>query len=592
MTRAGSRPTPLGRLAWLLCGLTVLLAGLQTWFFLGWSVTREDASSWPVLTVGLTLWAALGAVIISRHPRHRVGWLFVVGAVLAQLGNCLFDWDAIVTSGSSPDPPAVWPWAIWLAILLDAPVPLLFLSLLFLLFPTGQLPSARWRPLLWFVWLSFAGAVVAFAVLIPPWQITLESRDEIFAEGWEAAPVAITSFVCLLAGLLAAAASVVVRRRHARGVERQQLRWLAVAASMVALCFVLAAFLPWETGVLGWVRVLPLQLSVVGVGVCAALAILRYRLYDLDLVISRAILLTLSSVVVAAGWTLLVVVVGRLLPTWVGESFWPSLLATAAVALAFQPLRRGLVRLADRLAYGRRAAPYEALADLGRSLQGAPGVVDLLRNVAEAVGEATGAQAVTAVLELPGGGEEAQRWPAAPAVAERPEGASGETAELVVHDRGERLGRVEVGMPPGRPLRPAERSLVEDLLAQTAIALRNLRLETELRADVAELARRTAALTESRRRLVLARDEEKARFAAALHETVLPHLTPLPSRLQEVSTSVADRTGPTPDLSAERAAATTALDELRRLVGGRRQEAPADDQALSSRSGPNADLVT
>ena len=586
MTRAPAR------LAWALASLVVVLAGVQTWLFLGWSVVREDASSWPVLTVGLILWAVLGAVIVSRHPRHRVGWLFVVGAVLAQLGNCLFDWDAIVTSGSSPDPPAVWPWAIWLGILLDAPVPLLLLSLLFLLFPTGQLPSARWRPLLWLIWVSFAGMVVAFAVLVPPWQITLASRDEIFAEGWEAAPVAITLFLCLLAGLLAAAASVVVRRRHARGVERQQLRWLAVAASMVAGGFVLAAFLPWESGVLGWLRVLPLQLSVVGVGVCAALAILRYRLYDLDLVVSRAILVTLSTAVVAGGWTLLVVVVGRSLPTWVGEAFWPSLLATAAVALAFQPLRRGLVRLADRLAYGRRAAPYEALADLGRSLQSAPGVVDLLRNVAEAVGEATGARAVTAVLELPAGGEVAQRWPTAP---EESDGPSGERAELVVRDRGERLGRVELEMPPGRPLRPAERSLVEDLLAQTAIALHNLRLETELAADVAELARRTTALAESRRQLVLARDEEKARFAAALHETVLPHLTPLPGRLEAVSAAVADGTGPEPDLSPERAAPTTALDELRRLVRGGSQEAPADDaddHAVSSRSGPNADLVT
>jgi len=232
------------------------------------------------------------------------------------------------------------------------------------------------------------------------------------------------------------------------------------------------------------------------------------------------------------------------------------------------------------------------LADLGRSLERAPAAVDLLRNVAEAVGEATGARAVTAVLELPGGGEVAQRWPAAP---EESDGPTGTTAELVVHDRGARLGRVEVEMPPGRPQRPAERDLVEDLLAQTAIALRNLRLETELTADVAELARRTAALAESRRRLVVARDEEKARFAAALHETVLPHLTPLPGRLQEVSASVADGTGPAPDLGAERAAATTALDELRRLAGGRRQGAPAadaDDQALSSRSGPNADLVT
>jgi hypothetical protein len=250
------------------------------------------------------------------------------------------------------------------------------------------------------------------------------------------------------------------------------------------------------------------------------------------------------------------------------------------------------VRMADRLAFGSRAAPYEALADLGRSLQQAPGAVDLLRNVAEAVAEATGAREVTAVLELPGGGEVAQRWPAAAAAPATAGGGTDANDELVVRDRGERLGRVELVMPPGRPLRPVERSLVEDLLGQTAIALRNLRLEADLTADVAELARRTAELAASRRRLVLARDEEKARFSAALEETVLPHLAPLPGRLESASVSVAAGNGPALDLGAQRDAATTALDELRRLVRGRPQEAPADDQAASSRSGPNADLVT
>ena len=119
------------------------------------------------LTLGLLLWAVLGAVIITRHPRHRIGWLFVVAALLATAGNCLFAYDAIATSGPSPDPAAIWPWAVWLAILLDTPVPLLVLILLFLLFPTGHLPSRRWRPLLWATWGSFGGVVVSLAVVVP-----------------------------------------------------------------------------------------------------------------------------------------------------------------------------------------------------------------------------------------------------------------------------------------------------------------------------------------------------------------------------------------------------------------------------------------
>jgi hypothetical protein len=578
----------------------VALAGVQTWEFLAWSVVREGSNSWPVLTLGLLLWAVLGAVIITRHPRHRIGWLFVVAALLATAGNCLFAYDAIATSGPSPDPAAIWPWAVWLAILLDTPVPLLVLILLFLLFPTGHLPSRRWRPLLWATWGSFGGVVVSLAVVVPPWKIDLANRDEIFAEGWGAAPIAIALFLSLLLELLAAAASVIVRLRQARGVERQQLRWLAVSASMVAVSFLLAAFLPWESGLGDWVRVLPLQLSIIAVVAGAALAVLRYRLYDLDLVVSRAILLTASTVVVAAGYTLLVVVVGEALPA-VSDAFWPSLLATAAVALAFQPLRGRIIRLADRHVFGRRAAPYEALADFGRELALAPAVDDLLRNVAQAVAEASGARRVRAVLELPSGEEAALSWPRpadGPASADGRAPADGPvppSAVFVVTDRQERLGRVEVVMPPGRPLRPAEHQLVERLLEQSALALRNLRLETELAANVAELDRQTAALVESRRRLIRARDEEKSRFAATLDDTVLPHLAALPGRLLEVAEETA-RDGARPlDLGTERQAAGVALDELRRLVRGSRP-APAQgaavDQATSRRSGPNADLVT
>jgi hypothetical protein len=532
--------------------------------------------------------------IITRHPRHRIGWLFVVAALLATAGNCLFAYDAIATSGPSPDPAAIWPWAVWLAILLDTPVPLLVLILLFLLFPTGHLPSRRWRPLLWATWGSFGGVVVSLAVVVPPWQIDLASRDETFAEGWGAAPIAIVLFLSLLVELLAAAASVIVRLRNARGVERQQLRWLAVSASMVAVSFLLAAFLPWESGIGDWVRVLPLQLSIIAVVAGAALAILRYRLYDLDLVVSRAILLTASTVVVAASYSLLVVVVGEALPA-VSDAFWPSLLATAAVALAFQPLRGRIIRLADRLVFGRRAVPYEALADFGRELALAPAVDDLLRNVAQAVAEASGARRVRAVLELPSGEEAALSWPAPADGPVSADGSAPPSAVFVVTDRQERLGRVEVVMPPGRPLRPAEHQLVERLLEQSALALRNLRLETELAANVAELDRQTAALVESRRRLIRARDEEKSRFAATLDDTVLPHLAALSERLVEVAGMTA-RDGARPlDLGTERQAAGVALDELRRLVRGSRP-APAQgaavDQATSRRSGPNADLVT
>jgi hypothetical protein len=296
-------------------------------------------------------------------------------------------------------------------------------------------------------------------------------------------------------------------------------------------------------------------------------------------------------------------VVRGALPGRLTEAFWPSLLATAAVAIAFQPLRRRIVRLADRLAFGRRAAPYEALARLGRSLQQAPGATDLMRNLAQAVAEATGARRVTAVLELVGGAEVAQAWPAegVGSAVERPR----PTRDFLVVDQGERLARVEVELAAGRVLSPAEESLVDQLLGQTALAVRNLRLERELADRVAELDRSTGELLASRRRLVRAGDEEKSRFAEALRRTVLPHLEPLPGRLREVAARLAGSTSTSPgavgspiSLQPERDAANAALEDLRTLVRSAGQRPAGDgqvaalDQASSSRSGPNADLVT
>jgi multidrug efflux pump subunit AcrA (membrane-fusion protein) len=149
-------------------------------------------------------------------------------------------------------------------------------------------------------------------------------------------------------------------------------------------------------------------------------------------------------------------------------------------------------------------------------------------------------------------------------------------------------------MQPGVSLRSEERSLAERLLAQSAVALGNLRLETELAAKVAELDQQTAALAASRQQIVEAGDEAKARFSLALSERVLPHLNPLPERLAALGRRCQDGDRRL-DLHPEHDATTAALEELRRLVHGMapdvRQRA-AVSQAAVSRSGPNADLVT
>jgi uncharacterized membrane protein YfcA len=580
------------RVAWSLVGLCVGLGAVHTWLFFGWSVARQAPSGWPEMTVGAVVSAALGAVIVTRHPGHRVGWLFIIGSTCAALGDPLISYDAIATAGAHPDTPVIWQWSTWLARVLDAPEPTLFVALLFLLFPHGHLPSRRWRPVVWVGVSAATLFVVVMAIATPPWQLTPANDDKPY--GPVATIVESSLILVLVLVLLAAAASMVVRLRRARGLERQQLRWLATSASVVAMGFGLAVFLPWNEGLGNWLRVLPLHVGFIGVIVGAGLAVLRYRLYDLDIVVSRAILLATATVFVAAGYVLLVVGVGQVLPSPVRDSFWPSVLATAVVALAFQPLRMWAVRLADRIAYGPRAAPYEALATFARRLQGAASPTGLLQQVAEATGEAVGARQVTAVLELTEHGDHRSTWRR---IADDDERAGTRPlVALAIQDRGEALGRVEIVMPPGVSLRSEESSLAERLLAQCAVALRNLRLESELAAQVAELDRRTRALAASRMRIVEAGDEEKARFSLTLSRLVLPHLAPLPERLAARARRFADGgDGGDLDLRAERDAATAALEGLRLLVHGMgpavRQRA-AVSQAAVSRSGPNADLVT
>ena len=518
-----------GRVAWTLVALCAALGVVHTWLFLGWSVAREETVGWPILTVGTVLGATLGALIVTRRPGHRVGWLFIIGATCAALSDPLFAYGAIATSGAHPDPPAIWQWSTWVARVLDAPEPLLFVVLLFLLFPDGRLPSRRWRPLVWAGVAAAALFVVVMAIATPPWQIHPSNEDKPYG------PTAIVFVVVLICALLlvvlASAVSVIVRLRRAQGLERQQLKWLASSASLVAVGFALAVFLPWDKGLSNWLRVLPLHLGFIAVIASAGLAVLRYRLYDLDIVVSRAILL-----------------------------------ATAVVALAFQPLRVRAVRLADHIAYGPRAAPYEALATFARRLQGAPSPAGLLQQVAAAVGEAVGARQVSAILELPEHGDTRSSWPMVPT----PDGRADDRppAVLAIEHRGERLGRVEIVMPPGVALRQEESGLVERLLTQSAVALSNLRLETDLAAQVAELDRRTTALAASRRQIVEAGDEEKARFSGALSRRVLPHLAPLPDRLASLGRLWATGTDGELSLAPEQDAATEALQELRLLVHG------------------------
>jgi hypothetical protein len=238
----------------------------------------------------------------------------------------------------------------------------------------------------------------------------------------------------------------------------------------------------------------------------------------------------------AVGYTTLVVVVGRQ-----AQGFWFSLLVTAFVAVAFQPLRRHVVRLANRLAYGPRAQPYEELADFSNRLAETPSVSALLPAVAAAAGDALAARQATATL-----GSSSASWGG---------DSSGTEAHRAVVAGG--LGAIEVAIPRGRRLRGSDERLLRALADQTAVAFRNVAMEAEVAERVAELDRTTVALTRSRARVVEADDRVRRELEQAISDDVLSHLLDVAAGLQEGA--------PVGHLIDE---VNTALEALRELTRG------------------------
>ncbi len=331
-------------------------------------------------------------------------------------------------------------------------------------------------------------------------------------------------FLLICVGLLVSLASMVTRLRRSQGEQRQQLRLIAMSAALIC-CGVAALFVvqSFNGGEQTWAASVPLFVSYLLLPILFAVAVLRYRLYDIEVIINRTVVLAAAAAFAGLGYTVLVVVVGDLVGRRT-SGFWLSLLATALVALAFQPIRRWVVRFANRLAYGSRAQPYEALSDFSRRIAQTPSPETLLPAVADAAGRAVSARRATAILEVPGA-------PAATADWGQDGADAGDRHVVPVQNGGLTLGSIEVTLPKGRPLHPADLRLLAALADQTAVAFRNTALETQLAAHVAELDRTTRQLADSRSRIIEADDAARRTLEAAISREVLPHLVPLPEAL-------------------------------------------------------------
>jgi len=548
------RPPQRSRLAWGLFGLTAAL--LVTALLLG--MGADNVVLFPV-----TLSLGLVGAVISARTGNRVGWLFVAdGAVI---GLCLVTQAYASGPHAAARPGAAWAgWAF--TILLE--VGTIGFFLIPLLFPDGRPPSPRWWPV---VWLQLAVGLFGVA-LVSVSAVNFPANFPHLHDPVTVLPAsALAAFYEAKQGLQAllfvvSAAAVIVRLVRSSGEERLQLKWFTYAAALAALALAVAAVLIPQP-VIAFAVFFPL------IPVAAGFAIMKYRLYDIDVVISKTVVYGSLAVFITAVYVLVVVGIGSLgsgsLHAGSRPSLGLSILATAVVAVAFQPVRERAQHLANRLVFGKRATPYEALSEFAGRMGGAYAAEDVLPRMARVLAEGTGAD--RAVVWLKDGAELAAGacWPADAGPPRRAALPGGEVPAIagagriaLVSYQGETLGALSVSKRPGENITPVEGKLMSDLAAQAGLVMRNIGLTEQLRARLAELQA-------SRLRIVAAQDDQRRRIERDIHDGAQQQLLAIAAQLAAAESVAGQDHERERALVAQLKAETSgALETLRELARG------------------------
>ena len=550
------------RLAWSMFTATAVLATAHGVLVVSGPVGLVDPeaglNSFPIITLGCVLGALIGALIAARQPRNPIGWLFLAGQLGTAIGLVSQAYAFRVLQDGALGPPLAGQLATVVASALGASWALSVLAAVFLLFPDGSLPSRRWRAVLWALPVPQVAIILSTVLVVPIDSIT--RADELSPL---VSTVGVVSAMVSVLLLLLSLVALVQRLRHSRGEQRQQLRWLTAAAFALVAGFVLANLAGLGSDDTQVWAVVPLFVAYACVPVAAGVAILRYHLYDIDLVINRAVVGGAVVIFVTLGYVTAVVLLGALVGGRVSEEYWASVVATALVALAFQPLRRWVQRLGDRAVYGRRAAPYQALADLCRRLARAVSLEQVLPGVAEVSGRSIGAAHATARLAVAGADDVVAHWPTPPA----PGGPSGSEHSEPVWEGTERIGEITVSMPAGRQVSGTDRTLLADIATQAGLGMRNAQLAAQLRVQVHQAGAQTEELEASRLRLLAAQESQRQRLTRAVSAEVLPHLARLRVGLAQAAAAT-DPTAASRFLDAAMETTTRALEALRDIARG------------------------
>jgi signal transduction histidine kinase len=518
---------------------TVALEAAAVWLAAG--VVPLDL---PVLyAVGAVVQVAAGAIIVWKYPRHPVGWLLT--AMIVQQAPL----DAALAYGRH-GAAAGWPGAVGAEIVSRAAWPLGALApmLLFLMFPDGRLLDRRW-------WWAVATGGLGTVVVLPAWALSPRLGAELSSgvnplasdASW-VEPAYAVGAALLGASLVASVAALLVRFRRSAGVERQQLKWVLLAGAVLAVVLPASAAL-WSV----WSPIHyapPLLLPLLPIAVCVA--IVRHRLYDIDLLISGTVAYVALSGVLGAVYVAVVLTVGAYVSSPVAAAA-----AALIVAATFGPLR---ARIQDRVDRRFRRARYESrrvMTDfVDRLRRGQADADDVEESLRTAVGDA----------DL--------------ALGFRSEGATfdvtGRPRELAPAP-GRRITSVDTGHHVVTLVRhrEADDRLVADVLDAGRLALEIAGLQVELRRRLEELER-------SRARIVAVADEERRRLARDLHDGAQQRLVSVGLGLRHAQHMLNGGSSAEVDYTLDAAVAElgNAIDELRELASGLR---PASlDQGLGS----------
>lgn len=556
------------RTPWVLYAILMTLLVATVGLAIANGDAAEDAWFLPLAVTMILGYSTVGAIVASRNPRNPIGWLMMgIGGAFVIGG--FFDEYATYTYLTHPGDLPGGLFAVWMINWIYAGM-MTFLPLLGLLFPTGHVPGPRWRFLVPAT-IVFGAVAIVSSILSPmaASDAPIPIQNPTSVEGLPLDAVGVFAWIGLLLALATAVAAVIVRYRRSVGEERQQIRWLAYVAITAVIVLLVALAMAIVVGesfgsTFAGQGLAFTGFALVGIGVPAAMgvAILKYRLYDLDIVVKKTVVFGIVAVFITAVYLALVLAIPTLVVGTGADTGinFVAVAGTLVVAIAFNPVRERARRVADRLVYGKRATPYEVLSEFADRLADVYSTEDVLPRMAKLVAESTGAAEVRVWLRV---GDEllpTAAWPAdlhtATSLPIRGDALPSLPGHAVpVRHQADLLGAITLEMPPSDPMTASKGKLVQDVAAQAGLVLRNVRLIEELR--------------ESRRRIVAAQDERARRLERDIHDGAQQQLVALSVKMRLLGSLVQRDPEQARELAGQlQTEATEALENLRDLARG------------------------